>query len=176
MSEVRAFIAVDMPRDLRKKLFTIGNEVQEPGVKPVGLDNIHITLKFLGDCKWDRISQVREALSQVRHAPFSVHIEGVGCFPNPDYVKVLWAGCRSKELPLLGAQVGSALERYFPKEEFSPHVTFARVKRNLDFGPFLSHYKNEKFGSFKVESFSLKQSQLTKAGPVYSDIEVYPLE
>lgn len=175
MSEVRAFIAIEIPRDIRKKLFTLGHEVTEEGVKPTELDNLHITVKFLGDCKWDRISQVRESLARLKYGKFNVSIEGVGCFPNPDYIKVLWAGCRSEKLHQFASLVNSNLEKYFPKEPLTPHITFARVKRNLDFSHFLDHYKNEKFGKFKVESFSLKQSQLTRSGPIYSDIEQFPL-
>jgi RNA 2',3'-cyclic 3'-phosphodiesterase len=134
----RLFIAIDLSPDVRRWLEK-ARSVLEPGmpagaVRWVDPQGIHITLKFLGEVAVKRIDGVRAAMDQAVAglSPFSLTVEGLGCFPNTARPRVVWAGVRV-EPKLIGIQ--KRLEDIlsatgFPREHraFSPHLTLGRVK------------------------------------------------
>jgi 2'-5' RNA ligase len=134
----RLFIAIDLSPDVRRWLEK-ARSVLEPGmpagaVRWVDPQGIHITLKFLGEVAVNRIEGVRAAMGQAVSgvSPFSLTVEGLGCFPNTARPRVVWAGVRA-EPKLIGIQ--KRLEDIlsatgFPRERraFSPHLTLGRVK------------------------------------------------
>ena len=91
---MRLFIAIDIPEDVRKKLVSfqekIGNE--HARIKWVEADNIHLTLKFLGEVGDDTVGEIRESLKKIKFKSFTSAISGLGVFPNENYVRVIWAG------------------------------------------------------------------------------------
>ncbi len=134
----RLFIAIELPPEVRRWLEN-ARAVLEPGV-PAGAvrwvdpRGIHITLKFLGETAVRRIDGVRAAMDQAVQEvqPFSLMVEGLGCFPNTARPRVLWAGVRS-ELKLVEIQKRLEDNLYaagFEREgrAFSPHLTLGRVK------------------------------------------------
>jgi 2'-5' RNA ligase len=134
----RLFIAIDLSPDVRRWLEK-ARSVLEPGmpagtVRWVDPQGIHITLKFLGEVAVNRIDGVCAAMGQAvsGESPFSLTVEGLGCFPNTARPRVVWAGVRA-EPKLIGIQ--KRLEDIlsatgFPRERraFSPHLTLGRVK------------------------------------------------
>jgi 2'-5' RNA ligase len=134
----RLFIAIDLSPGVRRWLEK-ARSVLEPGmpagtVRWVDPQGIHITLKFLGEVAVNRIDGVRAAMGQAVSgvSPFSLTVEGLGCFPNTARPRVVWAGVRA-EPKLIGIQ--KRLEDIlsatgFPRERraFSPHLTLGRVK------------------------------------------------
>jgi len=183
---MRAFVAVEISEEMRNRLVRFQQTLREGGasLKLVEPENLHLTLKFLGEVREERLGEVEEALRRgIRgFSPFTLEVRGTGVFPGPQYVRVIWAGVGE------GWEVLSSLQRSldrelaklgFPKDtEFVPHLTLARV-RNVGnketFLRVLERGKKEEFGRVEVREVRLKKSVLTPRGPIYEDFRVLPL-
>jgi 2'-5' RNA ligase len=146
-------------------------------VKWVEEENIHLTVKFLGDVADKDVPAIKEALAGVPFAPMVFRISGFGAFPGMDRPRVIWAGLEPGEVIVeLHEEVESALTGLgFQKDrDFSPHLTIGRVRDVSDlslFSEFFSSVRplaNEQ--TFRIEALRLKRSVLTPSGPVYSDV------
>lgn len=175
MSDLRCFIAVDVPEPVRRRLTYLSRELDSRSIIPVKEQSIHITLKFLGDVAQNKIPLIESKLENIKTGSFKLKLREIGAFPNENYVRVVWVGCENESLRNLGKLVNDRLEGIFPKEEFTPHVTVARVKGKIDFKEFAKKYHGQTFGEFNVHSFSLKTSQLTSAGPKYLTVSEFEL-
>ena len=130
----RAFISVDLPR--LELLVALTEELRGTGasLKLVDPDQVHLTLKFLGDTEEALVPRIVEAMraSAAGVAPFTVRIAGTGAFPNLRRMNVLWVGMSGAEpLVQIARGLGAGVEPLgYPREgrDFSPHVTIARVK------------------------------------------------
>lgn len=165
---VRAFIAINISDKIKERVKPALKELREIGASTVPPKNLHLTLKFLGNIKPDKLEQVKQALSKIEFSPFKIKFKGVGAFPNKDYIRVVWVGAESKELEDLSQEINRELKGLFPEDKSSAHLTLARVKKKLELSKFFEKYKDERFGSFEVHSFELMQSELSREGPVYS--------
>ena len=143
------------------------------GVKMVGQENLHLTLKFLGDVEDAQAARVAGALSQVRFSPFPVSLSGAGAFPNRHFPRAIWIGGKSEGAEKLAAGVEEALSFLnLKKEKFAVHLTVARAPKSVaDIEDFLQ--KTGEVCSFPASSFVLVRSKLTPAGPVYEAIKEY---
>ena len=160
---MRCFISIGFPceetaKDLLGKLGGIG------GVKCV--DSLHLTLSFLGDVEDTKPVEERMAVLK-NYGTFEVELSGVGCFPNRDNPRVIWIGIGE------GVETLMAMTRDLTIENFSPHVTIARVKyeRNLNsIRRFIDRYSQTMVGKYMVKRVSLMKSTLTPAGPIYEEL------
>ncbi len=158
------------------------NLINEP-VKWVRPENFHITLAFLGDLAEERISSLSDKLQKVSvlWKPFTIELSGVGVFRNIRNPSVIWIGIKPS-IPLnnLKYQVGEILlEEGLPVEsgDFSPHLTFARLKKKKylkEIEQLVKKYENKEFESQRIDSFEFNQSILKPGGPVYKPVGVYP--
>jgi len=176
---MRLFIAVDIDERLRDKLVGIQTRLLEPAIKLVERQNMHATLKFLGEIPDEQVPAVREALRNVKMSPFEVEIGGLGTFPpGGRRISVVWVDCKGP-LAELAAKVDEALKTLgFERDErgFSSHLTLARVKQTPEkLAERVEELKETKIGNQLIDRFVLKQSTLTPEGPIYADIEVYRL-
>ncbi len=149
---------------------------------------LHFTLKFLGEIEDDRVTAAKAATAAAaarvaapgteRAGGFRLALEGLGAFPPRGPARVLWAGCGEGAKALTA--VGAAVEEHFvaegfPREDrpFSPHLTLARVK-DADAGVRLARalptIPAEPFGSVRVSSLVLYQSDLTPRGAEYTEL------
>ena len=151
-------------------------------LKPVERENIHLTLKFLGNVSPTKLEEVKSALTRVTFPPFSLEIKGAGAFPNLNRMNVVWVGVGEgwSQVELIYEQTEKLLHQLgFSRETrpFSPHITVARVKsgrKRDEIGAFLGHLTDESFGTFNVEGVRLKQSVLSPSGPKYSTLFQVP--
>jgi len=185
MSEsVRCFMAVDFEEaDVRRKLVSALKTLERTGadLRPVEPENIHITLRFLGETRQRVVDEVIEQVSTVELRPFRAEIRGVGVFPGLSRPRVIWAGCRKgeKELEELYSQIESRLRGLGIRPEdnqFHPHLTLARVRsgRNRDqLVEQITKLSDEDFGEIVVNSFQLKKSTLTPRGPIYATMKSF---
>ncbi len=181
----RAFISVDVGHridwhGLRKELTNV-----DRGIRAVRAEQLHLTLRFLGDIDDGLVEGIERVIaSAVRGvAPFPLHFEGVGAFPNPRRARVVWIGLRGAE-PLV--EMSHIIERgvadlgFSPeKRPFRPHATVARVKhlrRHERLTSLLERWGDRSFGVMEVRTLELKRSQLTPQGPIYSTVHSTPLE
>lgn len=183
MAKIRTFIAVEIPEDIRDKIAEFQNELKSSGgkvtwVKP---ENMHLTLKFLGDTDEAIVDDIEERIKSAAqdYEPFSVHVKGVGAFPNFKKARVLWiavdegmqtlqdlAGDVDKQISELG------FER--EKRKYTAHLTIGRVKdsRSIELvRDKMVENQNFSAGEFKVDSIYLIKSQLTQHGPIYTKLK-----
>ena len=176
----RAFISVDLPPlDPLEPLMAELAASRAP-LKPVRLDQVHLTLKFLGDTEEALVPRIVEAMrASVAGIPsFAIRMVGTGAFPDLRRMKVLWVGIVGGEpLVEIARRLEAAVEPLgYPREgrDFSPHVTIARVKGGGDLEGArraLEAHAADPFGQVPVDRVRLKRSVLTPQGPVYSTVE-----
>jgi len=183
---VRSFVAFDIDSDyVRRKLAEVQGQLVKTGadLKIVEPQNIHITMRFLGDVRMDSVEKIFEAMKKALFAPFDVKIQGVGAFPDARYPRVVWAGMTqgANDLRSISSQLEPHLTAlgFAPDPKgFSPHLTIARVrsgKNKMELAKFIEDKKEFEFGIVKAACLRLKKSVLTPRGPIYSTLkEVCP--
>lgn len=136
---IRTFIAIDLSPDIKTALDAFIRQLKAGGTLPVrwtAAQNIHITLKFLGDVDERQLPRLQAALTGAVQgtAPFSARVGKLGAFPKPERPRILWVGC---ELEAAGYHLQKAVESAaaglgFAREErpFSPHLTIGRVNQS----------------------------------------------
>ncbi|MCK4730396.1 MAG: RNA 2',3'-cyclic phosphodiesterase [Candidatus Aenigmarchaeota archaeon] len=172
---MRAFIAINLPDRIKDKILEMTKEFQEKGIRKVGKQNLHLTLKFLGDVNEKKVEEIMQILKTVDCVKFEVSLKNMGFFPNESFIKVVWLGIENgrNELIELQKQIDQKLEKYGfkPEKNYEPHFTIARVKSIKDKKEFLDKMKEIKFeDNFSVSNFELMESKLSPSGPVYREL------
>ena len=181
---IRSFIAFDIESEaVRKNLSTMQNLLAQTGadLKLVEPQNIHVTVRFLGDITPATAERIFTEMQQAQFTPFNVQITGLGAFPDLRYPRVVWAGITegAEHLKIIFNQLEPRLRSlgFAPDPKgFNPHLTIARVKsgRNkAQLSEFLAKNANYAFGAIRAECLKLKRSDLTPRGPVYSMLRQY---
>ena len=176
---VRLFTAIALPFDLRQRLAFLGGGI--PGARWVAPENMHLTLRFIGEVDEGQMEDINAALLGVEAPRFDLTLAGIGHWETKGRATALWAGVeKSPELLHLHDRVEAALVRAgLPPEprKFAPHVTLARLKNPpaSRVGDFLREYGPFRAPPFAVEEFVLYSSILTAAGPIYREEAFYPL-
>ncbi len=179
VESIRSFIAFDMDSEpVLKKIVEVQNMLINTGadLKLVEPQNIHITIRFLGNISPTTVDKIYEGMKKVRFTPFDAKIKDLGAFPKPQYAKVLWVGMTEGAEQM--RSVFNQLEPHvrglgFPPDRkgFSPHLTIARVRsgRNrVELSRSISENANYDFGVVRASCLRLKKSDLTPTGPIYS--------
>ena len=184
---IRTFIAVEVPEPVREKL---SREIAfmkagAPLVKWSRPENIHLTLRFLGDVKETDLEELFEAVRESVEAvaPFALEMKGIGAFPNWRHPRVVWAGCGEGEGEATG--LAAAVEEacvelgYEPERRpFRPHLTLGRVKQPADamgLAEAVRGAENKPFGYLDVDEVVVFMSSLRRTGPVYSPMARFDL-
>jgi len=183
MSEmIRSFIAFDIDSEsVIKRLSEVQKTLVNTGadLKIVEPQNIHVTMRFLGDISPNMVDPIYEEMEKVSFAPFEIELRGLGAFPTLKYARVVWAGIKkgAQELKDISSQLESCLRRLGFKPDpkgFSPHLTIARVKsgRNkAELIRIIQELEDYQFGMIKASCLKLKRSVLTPKGPIYSTLK-----
>ncbi len=175
----RLFVAVDMPDLLKERLAKMFFGI--PGAKWVAEEQLHLTLRFIGEVDGGVFKDVKEALSQISLDSFSLQLKGMGYFPPRKKPKVLWVGVEKNDTLLsLRNRVEAAVVKtgLAPEQrKFSPHITLARLrdtplKKITNFLSGNSLYESE---PFQVTEFHLYSSLLTPKGAIHQIEATYPL-
>lgn len=181
MDRLRVFIAVDInSHEVLSNLSRARDLLLESGadLKPVATENLHITIRFIGEYPSSIVKSICRELEKIEFKPFKIHVRGIGVFPNINRPRVIWASVTegSEELTMIHEKVEDILQRLGvprEKEKFVPHITLARVKsgRNIPrLVKIINSLIDMDFGEFLVDKIVLKRSVLTPSGPIYSDI------
>ncbi len=177
---MRLFVAVDIDDNLRHSFIPLLKLLSSyRGVKAVEPENLHITLKFLGEVNEVNAEKIKDELSKIQFSPFEIEFSGIGFFPNSNYLRVVWVGVSGDGIYRLAEDVERRMRRLgFKKEkDFKAHLTVGRVKRidpssKAKLLRELENY-NKEFGRMTVRNFRLKKSTLTPKGPIYEDVAIY---
>ena len=173
---MRTFISIDMPEEIAREIKKIQDKLPEFFGKKTELENLHLTLKFLGEINEQKIEEVKNKLSEIKFNKFKTEIDSIGIF-SEKFVRIVWLHLKSAEN--LQKEIDEKLKDLFEKEKrFMSHLTIARVKSLKDKEKFLEELKMIKIPKIKfvVDKFKLKKSVLTSAGPVYETLEEYGLD
>ncbi len=179
---MRAFIAIDLPLELKEKIDETISELEDADfcdAKWVSEEQLHLTLKFLGEINGQQAAKVKSILEKVAKETktFPLQLKGLGHFNQ----RVLWIGGDSKDCIRLAGIIDNNLGKLgFQKEErdFNIHLTLARIryiKNNAKFTQLLKKYENLDVGKFKVDKIKLMGSILTKQGRIYRTIAEFNL-
>ena len=181
-NQLRTFIAVSLPSPvlagIEKWIRTLQQDL--PDVRWVEAQNLHVTLKFLGDTPLNDLPRLIQSVTQCvrRMDSFDMTLQGIGVFPNGESPKIIWIGCRegSEELMQLAESISESLFPLgYPREarRFSPHLTLGRIKKpvqEVPVMPILDAYRDCLLGSCSVSEVQIFSSELTRRGTVYDEL------
>jgi 2'-5' RNA ligase len=182
MASMRCFIAIDLPDHVHRRMASLQSTLK-PYDWPVRWTNpqqIHLTIKFLGDVPDADMSDICTALKEVTQMvpPFALTIGSAGCFPPRGEPRVIWTAVLDPPQPLMDLQEGieasmEALGIAREARAFRPHLTLGRAKGHGFKGNLREILKEQEHfnaGLFDVEEAVMYQSELTPQGPIYTAI------
>ena len=176
---MRLFVAIALPADLRARLAGLQQGV--PAARWVDPDNLHLTLRFIGEADGDQAQDLDAALSQVRAARFAVTLAGIGRFGQGRRSRALWAGVEPvPELDRLRRKVEQAVQAagFAPEgRKFTAHVTLARFKGDPGhrLHDYLARHALFDAEAFEAREFVLYSSFLSQGGAIYTPEVAYSL-
>lgn len=192
MEQIRSFIAVELPAGVKSALAQLEGKLKAAGggtARWVDPNNIHLTLKFLGDIDAGITGKITAALeAAVRSAtPFEIEVKGLGVFPSLRRVQIIWVGLAG-EMEKLGQLQKSIEASLVPLgiaaegRPFTPHLTLARVRdyarpeERQRLGQLIENTGFENTYKINVNAVHLIKSQLTREGPIYTKISTAALK
>ena len=178
---VRCFIAVECNNsEVVEGIRKVQGAVESTGanLKHVEPENIHLTLKFLGEIPQHKVDEVAEIINDISFEPYSFKVEEVGVFPNLRRPATIWAGITNgvSDLAAVFEEVDSKMGKLgFDRERrrFHPHLTISRVRSGKNKDQLVEELvaaKDQVFGSINVDRIVLKKSVLTPKGPIYTTL------
>lgn len=183
MELTRCFLAINFSQEVDEEIVKAQKLIEKHWNitgKMTEEENLHLTLKFLGELDEEKLKKVREALKEVKFKVFESHLGDIGCFSFKGNPRIVWAKVCGKELFELQKKIDLSLEKegFKQEERFMSHLTLARVKYVKDKLGFKEYIKNMKIPKvrFKVDNFYLFKSELKSPGPEYSVLEEYVLD
>lgn len=181
MEKIRCFVSIDVEdpsvlaniAKVQQTLLSVGG-----GLKLVERENLHLTLRFLGELPRGLVEEVSRRLSGVEFETFEIELRGLGAFPSSTRPRVVWIGVEggAGELEELARKINKALAGLGlppPDKEFYPHLTIARVRSRsaaAAVSRVVVEHEDLAFGKMLVDNFRLKSSVLTPKGPIYSTL------
>ena len=186
---MRLFVALEIPAAVRdnlaaliKDLRSLSSRLADERPRWVRPENLHVTLKFIGEVAPGKLDGIRGVLSAIRSdAAVEIHFRGLGFFPDENEPRVLWAGLQATpNLPSLAADIDSALETQGIVREqrnFAAHLTLARFEPpglHEKLRAAIQQSGESEFGSFQAREFHLIESKLKPSGAAYTTLATFP--
>jgi len=188
---IRAFIAAELPQELKGQLKKFQAGLKQPNlgsVKWADAESTHLTFKFLGNIEAKSVARIRDVLDEVgrQATPFNLMTGITGCFPNVKNARVYWLGLDGdmeklrkfqKDIDVAVGRLGFAVD----DRPFRAHLTLARLREgdsDTDRSKFLELIQAAEFKpvcAFKVDRIFLMRSRLTPQGAVYSHLAEFML-
>lgn len=185
---IRSFLAFELPPEIKEQIGTVSKELKKSAlpVRWVKVDNIHLTIIFLGSVNEDAIDDIKEKVHRVvkGFSVFKTRLSGIGVFPNWRRPRVIWVGLNgeTERLSRFRDELQTELKVFGIREEkrpFSPHLTIGRFKGILDWDEelklILDKYHDISSDLQHLNELILFKSALKPDGPVYTKMAVWPL-
>lgn len=181
---MRVFFAVSLSQEIQNTIDKFNNETIFPAfnnIKKVYKDNLHITLKFIGDIEESIVGQMHKKIMQqtLKNSSFSMEIQGVGVFPSPQKARIMWIGLRNNidKITTIYNDINNILNElkipFKDEKSFHPHITIGRFKESPLYSKtneILIKYKDTRFGIININSITLFKSTLTSEKPIYTSL------
>lgn len=187
----RLFIAVNSPDTIKAEIEKAQAEMRralcEARITWTRREQFHLTLKFLGDVEAQRVESLAEALRGACRGIGALNLrgEGVGCFPDLRYPRVLWVGVRDgqEQLSRLVQSIETAVADFTSEkreERFSGHITLGRIKdmkrpQAEELARLVQTRLQQPFGQWRADTLEIIRSELTPQGPRYTELVKIPL-
>ena len=173
----RCFIAIDLPRNAIKEIKNIQKLIGKKFIftgKFIEEENLHLTLKFLGEIDVDKTEEIKRRLKTIKLKIFNASLNNIGVF-SKRFPKIIWVKFNGAEE--LQKEIDNSLKDLFePENRFMSHVTIARIKHIKEKKELIEYLKSLKCKEeFIVDKFYLKKSELLPEGPVYKIIKGFEL-
>ncbi|RLC30183.1 MAG: RNA 2',3'-cyclic phosphodiesterase [Deltaproteobacteria bacterium] len=186
--EIRSFLAFELPGEMKEILFRVSGKMKGFGldVRWVRVDNIHLTVIFIGNISTDRLNSMDRIVTNVcvEFKPFDIALKGAGVFSGRHNPRVLWIGLAgdTERLATFRDRLQDALAPLGIKKEkrrFRPHLTLGRFRKGATGGMRLNRLletcKNLSSPVHSVGELVLFRSELTPGGAVYTRLNAWPL-
>ncbi len=183
---MRLFVALEISPEVRETLSALIGELRAlgPGARWVRPENLHVTLKFIGEAPSEKLPAIRVGLAQARPTgSISMEFTGLGFFPHERSPRVFWVGIRPGEaLARLAGEIDGCLASLgIPRERraFSPHLTLARFpepRRQEKLQAATRDRASQSFGTVLAREFFLFQSELRPEGARHTKVGSFPLQ
>jgi RNA 2',3'-cyclic 3'-phosphodiesterase len=178
--KTRSFICIDFPSEIIKEVARI-QHVLKTHTKFTGklteLENIHLTLKFLGHTNKQTLEKAKQVFSTINFQVLNLKLHSIGVFNFKNNPKIVWIKVTGNIFKLQ-KEIDLALSDLFkPEDRFMSHLTIARIKHTKSpklFSEYVSNIKPKRL-SFQIKDFKLKSSNLTPQGPIYKTLKKYRL-
>ena len=176
---IRLFVALALPEGHRQQLSRLCHGVRDARWVPV--ENMHLTLRFIGEVEEPRLPEIAGALGRVKGEQFPLTLSGLGHFGSGRRIRSLWAGTEPcAALAQLQSRIDATLRHAeVPPDgrRFTPHVTLARLKNGAaqQVGAWIEANGLFRTDPFPVEQFVLFESYLSHTGAIYSPVAEFPL-
>jgi len=186
--EIRSFLALKLPPEIKKTLSHISREMRKTSmdVRWVKVNNIHITMVFLGNVPVGHVEPMGEAVEKVcqQYGPFAISLKGVGVFSSRRNPRVLWTGMEG-DLDRMTCFRDALQKRLKPfgikreKRPFRPHLTIGRFRKGPRPGTpldeLLSKYQELTSPVCALKGLTFFRSDLKPGGALYSELKTWPL-
>ena len=183
--DLRCFIAIEITEQIKREIRELIDILikYDVDIKWLILENLHLTLKFLGNTPDVLLPKIKESLLNIvaSYEPFYIKICRTGVFPNRKYPRVIWVGVEDSEILMkLERDIENSMEFLgYQKEdkEFKPHLTLGRVRSQKGIVHIvneLDHFKGKDFGIIYIDRIKLMKSELKPKGPEYSCLHEIP--
>ncbi len=180
---MRLFVALEIPSTVRENLADLLKTLRavSPQTRWIRPENLHVTLKFIGEVPETKFTAIRSALTVARSdQPATLEFRGLGFFPNEKHPRVFWAGIEaSPNLKILAEEIEQATEKLGIQRErrpFSPHLTLARFeppRLPVELRAAIQQNAALNFGSLRTSQFHLIESKLKPSGAEYTTVESF---
>ena len=176
---MRLFIAVPVPEELKDNIVEIQKKLKEANadIKPVEKENLHFTLKFLGET--DKVKEIEAAMEKAlkSFSQFDADIAGISAFPDKNHARVIWLCIKDgmEQMKSLMKDIDAELSKigFEQEKKYIPHITLTRVrsgKNKAELIRLLERLEQTQIGRMCVKEVTLVKSVLSKAGPVYEEM------
>ena len=185
---IRSFLAFRLPADIKSKVAQVSGELRRSSInaKWVKVDNIHLTIVFLGDITQEGVISIRKDIGDVcaQYQAFDISLKGIGVFPDSRRPRVVWLGLNGDLDRLSGFrdELQGRLEPFGVKSEtrsFKPHITLGRFRKqvriNTEQESIFSGYHELHGPAGQLNELTMFRSDLKPSGAVYSVIDSWPL-
>ncbi|RLG12482.1 RNA 2',3'-cyclic phosphodiesterase [Candidatus Pacearchaeota archaeon] len=180
---MRAFISIELPEKIKKEIFKEFEKLKNSKTcfgNFVKKQNLHLTLRFLGDVSEEKIKEIIKTLSEINFPEFKADLGKIGFFPSEKYIKIVWINLISEKIPKLREIINKKLYEKainYDKKEFNSHITVARIKGIKNKDAFFKKINelNIKRMNFSIDKIFLIKSELFRDGPRYKILKEFEL-